>query len=109
MVTVDNGGLRFNEEKPRVDLIPPEVIFSLGTTLSAGAKKYAERNWERGMNWSNTFASLVRHTWKFWRGEEVDEETGCLHVDLILVNAAFLVTYVHRGIGKDDRHIVVQK
>lgn len=106
-IDVDNSGLRYDEDKPRVDLIPPEVIFALGDALSAGAKKYAERNWERGMDWSKVFGPLIRHSFKFWRGEEIDEETGIPHVDLILINAAFLSTYYHRGIGKDNRHIVV--
>lgn len=108
-IEVDGAGLRYDEGKPRVDLIPPEAIFGLGHALGEGAKKYAERNWERGMPWSKAIGPLLRHMFKFMMGEEFDKETGVPHIDLVLVNATFLSTYYHRQIGEDDRHIVIQE
>lgn len=102
-------GLRYDTGKPRMDLIPPEAVFALADALRVGAEKYAERNWELGMDWSRVFGSLMRHAWKFWRGEDIDEETGVPHVDLIMINAVFLCTYYRRKIGKDDRHIVAKE
>jgi hypothetical protein len=68
-----------------------------------GAAKYADRNWELGMDWSRVFGSLLRHTWKFWRGEERDAETGCHHMAMAAWNAIALCTYALRGVGKDNR------
>lgn len=101
-------GYRNDEGKEAVDLIPPEVIFALGKALEVGAKKYEKRNWERGMDWSRVFGSLTRHLWKFWGGEDIDEETGLSHPHLILCNAAFLLTYYVRKIGTDNRNKITK-
>lgn len=102
-ITPDGGGLRFNDGKPRYDLIPPEALDALATHFQVGARKYAERNWERGMSWGHCFAGLMRHAWAFWRGEEVDKETGTHHMIAAMWNCMALYTYVVRGIGEDTR------
>ncbi len=99
-------GYRNDEGKEALDLIPPEIMFALGKALEVGARKYDKRNWEKGMDWSRVFGSLSRHLWKFWGGEDIDEETGLPHTHLILCNAAFLCTYYVRKIGTDNRHKV---
>ena len=96
-------GVKFDQEKPRLDLIPPEVIEELGIVLGYGAKKYAERNWEKGMAWSRVYAAALRHILKWWEGEEIDPESGLPHISHALCNLAFLVTYCRRDIGTDDR------
>lgn len=103
MTEADGGGLRFDDGKPRYDLIPPEAIEELARVYTVGAKKYAPRNWERGMSWGRVFGSLMRHCWKFWRGEAIDEETGCHHMALAAWNCFALFTYDRRQIGEDDR------
>ena len=102
-------GKRFDKGKSRIDLVPPEAIFALGDALDYGQTKYGERNWEKGMAWGRVFGSLMRHCWKFWSGEDIDKESGRPHVDLILTNAAFLCTYYHRKIGKDDRAVLASR
>jgi len=96
-------GLRYNEGKLRMDLIPPEADEELAKILTKGAKKYAPRNWELGMKWSTCVASLKRHLLAWEKGEDLDPETGESHMSHILCNAAFLVTYIQRKIGEDDR------
>jgi len=96
-------GLRYDADKPRYDLVPPEALDELAMHYAKGAKKYAERNWELGMNWGRCFASLMRHAWKWMRGEEIDEETGTHHMISVAWNAFAIYTYWKRGIGKDDR------
>ena len=96
-------GLRFDAGKSRIDLIPPEFIEALGLHYGAGAKKYADRNWEKGMSWSRCYASAQRHMLAFWRGEEIDEETGTPHVIAAAWNMAALHWYGVHSAGKDDR------
>ncbi|AGS81010.1 hypothetical protein [Caulobacter phage Cr30] len=100
---VDNGALRYNEGKPRMDLIPPEAMLALGRHFEIGAKKYADRNWERGMDWGKCCASLERHLQAWKSGEDYDVETGSHHMIAVAWNAFVLFTYAIRGIGKDDR------
>ena len=103
---VDGGGLRYNDGKLRFDLIPPDVLRELAKVLTRGARKYAERNWERGMKWSNCRASKERH-WNDWlRGRRVDPESvkGMRTRTLAheIVNTMFLLAYELRGLRKLD-------
>ena len=102
-IEIDGQGLRYAEGKPRYNLIPPEPMEELAHHFRRGMEKYAERNWERGMSWGHCFRAAMSHLWKFWRGEELDEETGTHHVICAAWNCFALYTYVVRGIGEDSR------
>lgn len=96
-------GLRFNEGKIRMDLVPESAVKALAEVLTKGAAKYAPRNWELGMKWSNVIASLDRHISAFKQGEDFDPETGLHHVKHALCNLAFLVEYYKTYPQGDDR------
>lgn len=95
-------GLRFDEGKNRLDLIPPEWEWELGRVLTEGAKKYADRNWELGMDYSKVVGPLRRHLNAYLRGERVDPTDGTLHAAKVAWNALVLMTYDLRKIGKDN-------
>lgn len=97
-------GLRFDEGKARFDLLPPEAIEELARHYGKGAVKYVDRNWEKGMSWGRCFASMMRHAWAFWRGEDFDPENGTHHMVAVAWNAIAIYTYATRNIGTDDRH-----
>jgi len=97
------SGYKYDEGKPRMDLIAPEHLFALAMVLGYGAKKYADRNWEEGMNWSRVFAAMQRHLWKFWAGETLDEESGLPHLAHAAFGVMVLIAYGERGTGCDDR------
>ena len=107
------GGRKDDHGKARLDLIPPEIMFALGSVLAFGAAKYAERNWEKGMSWGRVFGALMRHLWAWWGGRtsstenflfgELDAETGMSHLWHALACLAFLVAYESRKVGRDDR------
>ena len=109
MVEADNGGLRYNEGKARVDLIPPDVLLALGKVYAYGTQKYADRNWERGMSYSTVYGCLLRHILKWAAGEELDAESGLPHIDMAAWNAIALSAYEKRKIGTDDRNILKQE
>ena len=96
-------GLRYDTGKVKFELLPPEAIWALARHYEVGSRKYAERNWEKGMKWGKPFACLMRHAWKWMRGEEFDEETGSHHMICVMWNAAAIFTYYVRNIGEDDR------
>lgn len=102
----DNGGLRYNAGKPPVHLIPQDALLELAKVYGKGAEKYEARNWERGMAWSACYASLLRHSFAFWSGQDVDEETALMHTAQMAWNAVALLTYQLRNIGVDDRHML---
>lgn len=108
-------GLKFDEHKVRLELIPPELVFSVAKVLTFGANKYADRNWELGMKWSRVFGALMRHLWSWWAGKgptnksflfgTLDDETGYSHLWHAGCCIAFLITYEEREVGEDDRYI----
>jgi hypothetical protein len=85
-----------------MELIPPEPTRGLAEVLTFGANKYADRNWEKGMDWSRCLGSLKRHLQCWEEGQQTDAETGISHLDHIICNAYFLSTYEKRGIGNND-------
>ncbi len=89
--------------KPRYDLIPPEPLDGLACLYGMGAAKYEERNWEKGMNWSRIFGAMMRHAWKWFRGEDYDREDGQHHLLSVIWCAMALYTYAVRSTGNDDR------
>lgn len=99
----ETGAVKADGLKPRVDLIPVAPLLDMALVLDFGAKKYAERNWERGFDWSRVYSAALRHLMAFWNGEDLDEETGLPHVAHALCCVAFLAEYGHTGAGRDDR------
>ncbi len=96
-------GVKHDQEKARMDLVPKEAMDALGTVLGYGSRKYGDRNWEKGMDWGRVYAALQRHLLAFWSGEDLDPESGLPHLSHVLANGAFLAAYQKRGIGKDTR------
>lgn len=99
-------GVKFDEEKIRYDLIPPEFEKAVAEVLTFGAKKYGDRNWEKGFNWGRAYAALRRHLNAWNSGEKNDPETGLSHLHHAACNMAFLVTFEERNIGTDDRPVI---
>ncbi len=95
--------LRFDAGKPRYELIPADALEELAKVYAAGALKYGDDNWLKGMSWGRCFGSLMRHAWKFWRGLDIDEETGCHHMMLAAWNCIALFVYARRKLGTDSR------
>ena len=95
--------LRDDNGKPPIHLIPPDVILRLARVYQYGAKKYAPRNWEKGMDWSRMYDSAMRHLLAFWDGEDIDSESGLPHIDHALWNVAGLAHYAAFYRDRDDR------
>jgi hypothetical protein len=93
----DGGGLRNDAGKLRLDLLPNDALRSVAEVLTHGIKKYAERNWERGMQWSKVYGPLLRHLNAWAEGEVIDRESGQPHMAHVACNALFLLTYELRG------------
>lgn len=87
----------------RYDLIPAGPLKLLAEHYGRGAKKYEERNWEKGYKWSLSFAAMMRHAWAFWRGEDIDAETGSPHLVAVAWHAFCLLEFAQRHPKMDDR------
>lgn len=72
------GGLKHDDGKLRMDLIPPEALESLAEVLMYGAAKYDANSWQ-GVEPSRYLAALLRHLTAHMRGEKAfrKEHKGC--------------------------------
>lgn len=97
-------GLKYDQEKPRWELLAYDVIEAVVRVLTFGAIKYTARNWEKGIKFSRVFAATMRHLIAFWRGEDNDPETGLCHLDQAICELMFMSAYHKRGMKEfDDR------
>src|SRR5688572_9553602 len=75
-------GRKFDQEKPRWDLIPWRGLAPLVDVLTFGAKKYAPENWRKVPEARRRyFAAAQRHLVAWQLGETKDPETGLPHLD----------------------------
>lgn len=98
-----SGAQREKMGKPRYDLMPARIVNDYYAAIADfGAKKYAPRNWEKGLPQSQIADSLQRHLWAYMEGEDLDQESNLPHAGHILWNAvALLYGYHHKK--EDDR------
>ena len=89
---------RFNTGKPRLDLLPLDLLTGLARVLEMGEKKYGRNNWRKGAPATEQLGSLLRHlqpiseviTADKNRDTLYDAESGLPHVDHILFNVISL-------------------
>jgi hypothetical protein len=87
----------------RFDLVPAYPLWLLAEHYGRGARKYADRNWERGYSWMLSFSALMRHGWKWLMGEDIDPETGSPHMIAVAWHAFALVEFSQTHPELDDR------
>jgi len=97
----------------RFDLMPPEWLWGVSQVYGFGARKYADRNWERGYSWMKAYGAAQRHEhlWLAGQSYDVDENgqadgenfSGLHHLLHASWMMAALYTFEARGIGDDDR------
>lgn len=97
--------LKFDGQKIRLELVPPELIWAAGRGCTYGAQKYTAGNWADGdgFDWSRLYGGLQRHLQAWAGGEDIDEESGNHHLDHAACMLGFLIAHIGRGIGMDDR------
>ena len=94
---MSGDGLKFDDEKIRMDLIPVEVLEELGKVLTYGIKKgYGEDSWKK-VEPHRYVAALLRHFTAWKKGEAYDPESNLKHLSHLLCNAAFLLYLDERG------------
>lgn len=71
---METGAVRDTQTgKGRFDLISPHGLRRLAKHYEAGADKYTERNWEKGIFASRCFSSCVRHLFQWIAGERTED------------------------------------
>ena len=99
----ESTAIKHDEEKPRTDLLPTDALMAVADTFSYGAKKYSDRNWEKGMAWGRLSGALLRHVFLWMGGQDVDKESGKSHLAHAACCSLMLLALVLRNKGTDDR------
>lgn len=97
------SALKFDTEKPRMDLVPAGAVIETAKVFTFGAKKYAAHNWRKGFEYGRLIASLERHIAAFKEGEDLDPESGLPHMAHASCCVMMLIEHQLKGYGKDDR------
>jgi hypothetical protein len=96
-------GRKDDTGKERFDLLPVKPLFKVAEVYTIGAKKYDDRNWEKGIKWGRIFAAMLRHAWNWWRGEKLDPEDGQHHLASVAWCALTLMEFEETRPEFDDR------
>lgn len=74
-------GVKYDDEKPRMHLLPPKATIEVAKVLTFGAQKYDEQNWRKLENLQNRYTSgALRHIFAHMDGEKLDPESGISHL-----------------------------
>lgn len=95
---------RFSAGKMRHDLIAPWALNELAKVYTYGCQKYDDDNWWKGLKWKkDVFGCILRHVWRWFRGERFDDESGVHHLAHAAWNCFTLMSYERHSLGIDER------
>lgn len=101
---ITKGGVKKDQGKLRWSLLPWDAVEKVVEVLEFGAKKYDDRNWEKGMGWSRLFDADMRHKVDWWqKGEHSAKDSKIAHLAHSACDILFLLAYELRNVGRDDR------
>lgn len=104
MPDLSKEAVKWDDTKPRLDLVPPGPIVDIAQVFTFGATKYRDRNWELGFKYGRIYAAIQRHLLAWWDGEDIDPETGLSHLAHAGCDMLMLLEFtLHSGVGVDDR------
>lgn len=95
---------KFDEGKPRMDLLPGSALKEVAKVLANGAAKYGDHNWRLGMKHSRLIGAALRHLHAHNDGQDIDAESGLPHLAHAACCLLFLTAYNAEGLGEDDRY-----
>lgn len=98
-----SSGVKYDSEKPRLDLIDSDFLVGLAKVLTFGAKKYAAHNWRGGISYSRLVGAAYRHLGAINTGEDNDPESGLPHVYHLACCVMFLSWMMQHRKDLDDR------
>lgn len=102
-------GKKNDQGKLRLELVPVEAINAIARAMTYGANKYGDWNWSKGIAHTRLFGAALRHMWAYFRGENIDAESGNHHLDHALASLAMLRASVDNSLGEDDRPVYMHR
>lgn len=87
--------MKFDNNKPRMDLIEPEFLEGIAKVLTLGASKYAPDSWKTQVAEPERryYAAALRHLVAWKKGKKTDPESGLSHLHHAACNLMFLAFF----------------
>ncbi len=98
-------GLKYDSEKPPMDLLPYEALEEIAKVLAFGEKKYQTANWAKGIEMRRLISAAMRHLGQFNNGEDFDDESKTLHLANAACNLMFAIWMYKNRPDLDNRWI----
>lgn len=102
-------GVKFDQSKAPLDLLPYEALEEIAKVLSAGERKYGTANWANGIHTRRLISAALRHIGQFNAGQDYDQETETLHLANAACNLLFAIWMMKRRPEFDNRWIKTVK
>jgi hypothetical protein len=100
------AGVKLDEGKLLMSLMPHEAIVGLAEVMTFGANKYTPNGWKTVPNAKARYEdALLRHYFAYKSGEQNDPESGLSHLKHILTNVAFLIYFEENNIEDDEEKV----
>ncbi len=96
-------GVKYDTNKPHMNLLSPYAMEQLSLVLTMGEQKYGGYNWARGISYSRILAAILRHTFAYMSGQSIDPESGLSHIAHVMCNCMFLLHFEKYNKEMDDR------
>lgn len=96
-------GLKYDEGKPKWDLLPWREVGQIVDVITHGAEKYGICNWQHLKPFRpRYFGALFRHTIARLMGEKIDRDSGLPHLAHAGCNILFLLWADNEGLSEED-------
>ena len=98
-------GRKFDQDKPRPELLPPLAILEVSKVLAEGAKKYEANNWRYVPELQLRYTgAALRHIFQRMAGEEIDPDFELPHLAHAACCVLFMLEdYLIETRNKDQR------
>lgn len=85
-----------------MELIPPYGIRAVADVMTFGARKYGDRNWEKGIQASRLVGAAERHINSRMQGEHLDPDSNLDHLAHAAASLLMAMDLLKQGAKWDD-------
>lgn len=97
------GGVKHDQGKPDLTMIPYEALEEIAKVLMFGASKYGKNNWKKGISTTRLAGAALRHLGSWCDGVDLDSESNLNHLTHSATNLLMLIWMLKHKPEQDDR------
>ena len=104
-IKLEDEAVKFDQDKPRMDLIPPQAILEVGKAMGFGSRKYNGWNYLNGsgLKHSQVMRAALTHLYQHQYGEDLDSESSLSHLSHAAASILMLLELTKVHPENDDR------